>query len=336
MSNISKFFIYFIVAIAVLTGFIGFLLAYMPSRMSEQHTNEIVELYFQDAGYSVDSFNSTWASKMEQYNLVSEQGHTIPVFYICSNEDYNNKTIILIHWHESNHIAMYPIAEDFLEQGWNVALYDQRAHGKNTAKTVTFGYLESLDLQQVVDFIFEKSNGATIGALGQSMGAATLAYYSGTEHASQHLDFAVIDSSFSGMYDEIYWEVSKAKFPLPAKALTTLGSGFCKLIYNYSFSDVDIVEQIGSSSIPTLILHNKSDQKCPFYMGQELFEAIPHSKKEFVTFEDSDHLFSYWDETGRYMNEVSSFIDQYVMRGKEQPSTNFSFPHRVLSSIMEP
>lgn len=313
MSNIIKFLICFILIVALLTGFVGFLFAYISSQMSEQHTNEIVELFFQDAGYSVDSFNTIWASKVEQYNLVSEQGHIIPVFYICPNEDYNNKTIILIHWHESNHIAMYPIAEKFLEQGWNVVLYDQRAHGKNTAKTVTFGYLESLDLHQVVDFIFQKSNGAIIGALGQSMGAATLAYYSGKEHASQHLDFAVIDSSFSGMYDEIYWEVSKAKFPLPSKALTTLGSGFCKLIYNYSFSDIDIVEEIGSNSIPTLVLHSKSDQKCPFYMGQELFDLIPHSKKEFVTFEDSDHLFSFWDETERYMNKVFSFIDEFVI-----------------------
>jgi fermentation-respiration switch protein FrsA (DUF1100 family) len=297
--------------LTVLVNLCGFLLAYIPSQMSESRTNEIVDLYFEDAGYSLDSFNDKWKSKIEQYALTSTQGHTIPVTYICAEGNYENNTIILAHWHESNHAAMYPIAEIFLEQGWNVVLYDQRAHGNNTANTVTFGYLESLDLQEVVDFTYQKSNGSMIGALGQSMGAATIAYYSGTEHSSKYLNFAVIDSAFNGMYEEIYWGISKAKVPLPSKTLTKLGSEFCKLIYGYRYLDVNIVKQIGANSIPTLVMHSKKDNKCPYYMGKELYASIPHSNKRFITFESSDHLFSFWDEKKRYIDEVFLFIDEF-------------------------
>lgn len=289
----------------------GFLLAYLPSQMSENRTNEIVDLYFKDAGYSLDSFNKKWKSKVEQYALTSTQGHIIPVTYICAKGNYENNTIILVHWHESNHVAMYPIAEIFLDQGWNVVLYDQRAHGKNTANTVTFGYLESLDLRDVVDFTYQKSNGSMIGALGQSMGAATIGYYLGTEHSSQYLNFAVIDSAFSGMHEEIYWEISKAKVPLPSKALTNLGSEFCKFIYGYRYSDVNIVKQIGASSIPTLVMHSKKDNKCSYYMGEELYASIPHLNKRLITFESSEHLFSFWDEKRRYIDEVRLFIDEF-------------------------
>jgi uncharacterized protein len=289
----------------------GFLLAYIPTQMSEKHTNDIIELYFHDVGYSSDSFSTARNDNLESYTLTSDAGYTIPVYYICPNGAYENKTMIFVHWHESNHIAMYPLAELFLERGWNVVLYDQRAHGKNTAPTVTFGYIESADLKQVVDFVWDKSNGATIGALGQSMGAATVAYYSGTEHAKQSLDYAILDSAFSGMYDEIYWEISKTKFPLPAKALTSLGSIFCKLIYGFSFSDVDIVKQIKNNSIPTLVMHSKADQKCPYYMSENLFNAIPHDSKKFITYEDSEHLFSFWDEQDRYINELLLFIEAY-------------------------
>jgi predicted alpha/beta-fold hydrolase len=290
----------------------GFLLAYLPTQMSEAHTNEIVKLYFKDMGYSVSEFNTKWKSKLENYELTSSKGHTIPVTYICADGSYENPTIVLVHWHEANHEAMYPIAEVFLEKGWNVVLYDQRAHGKNTAKIVTFGFFESQDLQQIVDFTYQKSNGATIGALGQSMGAATIAYYSGTQHAEKYLDFAIVDSSFNSMYEEIHWEISKSKIHLPSTAITNLGSAFCQLIYGYSFSDINIAKQIRSNNIPTLIIHSKKDNKCPYYMGEELFNSIPHTDKEFITFNNSEHLLSFWDEKDRYVQSVFIFINKYV------------------------
>lgn len=305
--------VFFILAAMFLIVFlIEFLLAYIPAQMSEKHTNEIVNLYFQDTKYTLEAFNESWQPSTHVYKLSSVAGHTIPVYYICQDKEYENKTIILVHWHESNHMAMYPLAEVFLENGWNVVLYDQRAHGKNTAATVTFGYLESLDLEQVVNFAKEKSNNNTVGALGQSMGASTIAYYSGTEHANEHLDFAVIDCPFSSMYDEIYWEISQAKILLPAKALTSFGSVFNNLIYGYSFSDVDMVEQIKNNNIPTLIMHSKVDRKCPYYMSENLFNEIPHSKKKLITYKGSEHLFSFWDEQDRYNTEIFSFIEKYI------------------------
>ncbi|AEY65556.1 alpha/beta hydrolase [Clostridium sp. BNL1100] len=307
-----KIWIFILGILLVLVCICGFLLAYIPAKMSEKHTNEIVELYFTDTGYSLSEFNKNWASKINNYELTSVFGHTIPVTYICANEKYENKTIILVHWHESNHEAMYPIAEVFLEKGWNVVLYDQRAHGQNTAKTVTFGLYESQDLQEVVDFTYQKSKGATMGALGQSMGAATIAFYSGTEHASKYLDFAVIDSAFSGMYEEIYWEISQSQVPLPATALTNLGSSFCKLIYGYRYSDISITEQMCLNNIPTLIMHSKQDNKCPYYMGEELYNGLSHSDKQLITFENSEHLLSFWDEKERYMQSVFLFIDKFV------------------------
>ncbi len=287
---------------------IGFLLAYIPAQMTEEHTNDMVELYFQETGFSIEHFMDTWEASIIEYKIDSQAGYSIPIYYICPQGTYENKTIILVHWHEGNHAAMYPIAEIFLEQGWNVVIHDQRAHGKNTATTVTFGYLESLDLEQVVDFVKGKAKQQIIGALGQSMGASTVAYYSGSEHANKYLDFAIIDSPFSGMYHEIKWQIMNAKIPLPSKALTSLGSFFCKLIYGYSFSDVDIVEQARTNRIPTLLMHSKSDQKCPYYMSEEIFKAIPHESKKLITYENSYHLFAFWEEQDRYTTEVFAFF----------------------------
>lgn len=298
-----------LMVIIVIIGLMGFLIAYIPSRMSEKHTNDIVELYFQDTGYAMDTFNNRWGSATWEFEIESNLGHTIPVYYILSDNNYENKTVVLVHWHESNHTAMYPIAQVFLEKGWNVVLYDQRAHGKNTAHTVTFGYLESQDLTQVISLVKEKIGDKALGVLGQSMGASTIAYYLGSEDAKEKLTFAVMDSPYSGMYAEIAWEISKGKIPIMANGLTSVGSIWCEILYGYDFKIVDHVKQIKQSDTPTLIFHSKIDQKCPYYMAEDIFEAIPHKDKKLVSYENSEHLFSFWDEQERYVDELFSFIE---------------------------
>lgn len=312
INKTAKIIIIMLLVVIFVVCIAGFLIAYIPSKMSEKRTNKIVDLYFSDTGFNIESFNDNWQKHIHEYEIESDLGHTIPVYYIAQNEKFDNKTVVLVHWHESNHAAMYPIAELFLENGWNVVLYDQRAHGKNKAKTVTFGYLESLDLAQVVDFTREKNGNKDVGVLGQSMGASTIAYYLGSDEAAENLSFAVIDSPYSGMHDEVLWELSKGKAPMISNAITSLGSAFCKALYGYSFRDVDIAKRIQNSSTPTLLVHSEADQKCPYYMAQDIFNAIPHEKKVILTYENSDHLFSFWDEPKRYAEEILSFIDCYT------------------------
>ena len=44
------------------------------------------------------------------------------------------------------------------------------------------------------------------------------------------------------------------------------------------------------------------------YMGEELYRSIRHGNKKFEIYEESEHLFAYWDESERYMKSVISFI----------------------------
>ncbi|MGL4738209.1 MAG: alpha/beta hydrolase [Cellulosilyticaceae bacterium] len=303
-----------LVSLVGVIGVLGFLIAYIPSQMSQEHTNSIVELYFEDTGYVVSDFEKRWGDSLQAFELRSGLGHSIPGYYILPENNYENKTIVLVHWHESNHQAMYPIAEVFLEKGWNVVLYDQRAHGKNTAKTVTFGYLESQDLAQVIAYVKEKSVAEVVGILGQSMGAVTVAYYLGDEEARENIAFAVVDSAYSSMYEEIAWELTKGKYMPLANGLTSLGSQFCKLLYGYAFEEIDMETRLRVSDTPILMIHSRNDQKCLYYMGEKLFEAIPNPTKRLVTFENADHLFCFWDEQERYIEEVFSFIERVVMQ----------------------
>ena len=287
---------------------LGFLLAFIPTRMSSAHTNKIVSLYFNETGYSMDAFEQVYGVG-EKTVLISEDEYDIPVYHYLSEESVNEKVIILVHWHESNHKAMYPLTEEFLKRGYDVVLYDQRSHGENTAKTVSFGLWESNDLKQVVQYVIEKYDYKKISILGQSMGASTVAYYSGTEHAKKNVDCVIIDSAYTAMNEEVSWEITKMNHSLLGKMLAQYGSIFSKMINGFGFEDVNIVKKIESNQIPTMIIHSKADMKCPFYMGQNLYESIGHWEKKFEIYDESEHLFAYWDETERYMDSIVSFME---------------------------
>jgi fermentation-respiration switch protein FrsA (DUF1100 family) len=312
----KKFLVIFSISLIVII-LLGAVLAYIPGRMTEGHTNDIVEMYFDDMNYSKEQFESTWASKVEEDEILAYDGHKIPIYYYKSENSYDNKTIVLVHWHESNHKAMYPIADFFLEQNFNVVLYDAPAHGSNTAKRVGFGYYEKDDLKSVITYIKGKmSKENIIGALGQSMGGTTVAYYSGTDHAKQNLDFAIIDSAYTSMDAIIATEIDKNFLPFPTKLIIRLGSISNKFMYSFSYEDVNAVKSISTSKIPMLIMHSKADKKCPFFMGKELFDAIPHKNKNFIIFDNSSHLEAFWDENQKYKSAISEFIEDYSLSVK--------------------
>ncbi|GMQ63590.1 alpha/beta hydrolase [Vallitalea maricola] len=301
------------VIVIILIVLIGFLLAFLPARMTKTHTNKIVKMYLDDMNYDIEDFTEKWDDKIEEDLIIAKDGHSIPVFYILNEDSYDRKTIVLVHWHESNHKAMYPIAELFLKQGYNVVLYDGRAHGNNTAKTVTFGYYEKDDLQIVIDYINGKmTKNNIIGALGQSMGGATIGYYSGTDHAAEYLDFAIIDSGFTSMDAEITWQIKSFIIPMPTKLLTKLGNISNSQLYGFSYKEVSIIDAMKKNNIPTLIIHSKLDNKCPYYMGEELFEAIQHDNKQMITFDNSKHLCAFWDDKKKYKEAVFRFINAYT------------------------
>ena len=66
-----------------------------------------------------------------------------------------------------------------------------------------------------------------------------------------------------------------------------------------------------NNNLQTMIIHSRKDMKCPFFMGEELFNAIPHENKRFEIYDESEHLFAYWDESERYIESVISFIEEF-------------------------
>ena len=58
--------------------------------------------------------------------------------------------------------------------GYTVLLFDSRAHGESGGERITFGYLESLDARAILGFVRRQMPGERVGAIGVSLGGASL------------------------------------------------------------------------------------------------------------------------------------------------------------------
>lgn len=84
----------------------------------------------------------------------------------------SDKAIIFLHGHDSSHDFDIYHAPDLHEAGFNVLLFDFRAHGRSDGNMKTFGYKERWDVLAAIDFI-KKLGMQRIGIFGTSYGGMT-------------------------------------------------------------------------------------------------------------------------------------------------------------------
>lgn len=305
----------FIILILIASA-VGFALSSsIPSKMSEKKSSEASLSFLKTVNYDYENFEKRWMSSTERLNIYSSEfENKIMITYICKNKkDYDKPTVILIHDYGKDQKSMYPIADMFLENDFNVAMYDQRAHGSNTAKNVTYGFYERYDLKEVIDYI---SSGFTtdsvLGVLGQGVGAATAAYHSATQFGRETLDFMILDGVYDNLEDAMNIRIKNSKLPFP-DLISKISSKAVFMNYGYKYSEVSPEDVITASSTPALVLNSTQDDVYPFQMGEDVFKAITHESKELVTFQNSKHGMAFYEEKEKYEKSVFDFINKFVI-----------------------
>lgn len=304
----------FIILILVASA-IGFSLSSsIPSKMSEKKSSDASLSFLKTVNYDYEDFEKRWMGSTERLNIYSSEfENNIMITYICKNKkDYDKPTVILVHDYGKDQKSMYPIADMFLENDFNVAMYDQRAHGSNTAKNVTYGFYERYDLKEVIDYI---SSGFTtdpvLGVLGQGVGAATAAYHSATQFGRETLDFIILDGVYDNLEDLMTQKIKKAKLPFPS-LINKISSESVYMNYGYRYDEVSPRDAIASSFTPALVMNSTQDDVYTFQMGKNVFDSITHSSKELVTFEKSKHGMAFYKEKEKYEKSVFDFINKFT------------------------
>lgn len=278
----------------------------MQNEGLDTKANSVKQL--EEWGYDYKSFQSLYKGK--NIILVSEGGNEVSVTFFSIDGNYDRDTVILIHGAGGDHTSMYPIAEFYLENNWNVAAIDQRASGDSKNTLVTFGHFEKNDIVPLVEYIKGKTNNKKIVLHGQSMGAATVGLYVATEHANQNIDYCIMDSSYDSMKGIFLVIWHSMDTGIPDDYVITCGNWYLKRHYAFEFEDVDVVAAQANNMIPTLVIHGTKDDFCFSSMGEEIYNNIAAEKKE-IWLVDSGHIEACIDYPDEYAKKVLTFINKY-------------------------
>jgi dipeptidyl aminopeptidase/acylaminoacyl peptidase len=127
-----------------------------------------------------------------EVTFTSEDGITLRGWYISSR---NGAAVILAHGFGGNRLDLLPEAALLAGHGYGVLLFDFRGHGASDEAQITVGYHEQRDLTAAIDLVSAQPDvdPQRIGAIGFSMGGATLAHVAAWD---TRLKAVVIESAF--------------------------------------------------------------------------------------------------------------------------------------------
>lgn len=278
-------------------------------------TNDQTSGVYEMEQYGLDykSFCNTY--QVEPFAIASSHDdHMVPADYIYAPESQNSKdypTVIMAHGLGGNRYSNYPIAEFFLQKGYNVVTYDQRSSNENTAQYTTFGYWEKFDLIDLAHFVEEHAPGQRLGVWGASFGGATAGLALGYEDMDARIDFLILECPVSSMEWMLEQTMSEMDIGIPLSYLTWCGNIINKLKLGFTYQEADVAQAMIDVTTPVLIINSKVDTLTPYFMGKDIYDAIPGNDKEIWTVEDSAHCEMWLDHNREYRDQVESFLNKY-------------------------
>lgn len=277
---------------------------HMSSNDTTRLQNEKVSL--ERKGFNFESIFIKYI--VENVKIISSlDGHTIPGDFIRHNFKVPRGVMIFVHGIGQNRISMYPLAEVFLERGYDVLLFDQRASGENIAKYNTYGVLESKDVIDCVHWL-DKQTEADIIVWGISMGAASTGISLSDEYINHRIKGAILECPISDMKQVILCRMKKMKLKLPITFLLLTGSLINKLRLGFWYTEVNVCSYTQQAQVPVIVLNTLKDNITPYKMGIDIFISLTNSKSCILTVNDSRHANVFLNHTV----EVLSIIDKCI------------------------
>lgn len=280
------------------------------SLTTNAKTMENVTAYFNSLGVTMEQAEAKMGG-MTAVEIPSTSGdHVIPAKYFKTSEPARRGVAILIHGLGGTKETTYPVAQMFLNLGYDALVYDQRSSGENTADHNTFGYLESLDLTDCVDYVDSTLSGEEkLAVWGCSFGGATLGMGLGRDTAGR-IDYAVFDCPVSDgefMVNDTLADISE-ETGLPLSLMLFTGDIALKAKLGFNLGDLHVADWVKDTATPVLVFNSEIDETTPAFMGQDIYDAVPHANKKIVTVADSKHAEIFNDDPALYQAELAEFL----------------------------
>jgi pimeloyl-ACP methyl ester carboxylesterase len=281
---------------------------YSPDKTQENIYNiPTDEQYLQQRDVMHAMIRDMAAVTCQQVTITSRSGLQLSARYY--HHDDRAPLSICVHGYRSTSIRDFCGGAILaMEQGHNVLLIDQRAHGQSQGHTITFGIRERLDCLDWIQWGLERF-GADVPILlyGISMGGATVLMAAGSG-LPDNVRGIIADSPYSSPEAIIRKVCRDMKYP-PTLAMPFIRAA-ARLFGGFSLTEYTAAEAVKNASVPIMIIHGEDDRFVPCSMSADIQAANPAIRRH--TFPDAGHGISYMKDTPRYHRLVKAFIAEVL------------------------
>ncbi len=219
-----------------------------------------------------------------------------------------DRTAILFHGYRASPRSncAHPAAL-LANNGYNILLVHQRAHGKSGGANSTLGYLEKEDALLWTSFAAESPAVHHIVLYGVSMGAAALAF-AADRIPTEKVRAIILDCGFTGIWDQLREDSHKLHVP----GWTVLP--IIRLLFRLRFGGdikTPTANSLKNARVPALFVHGKTDDSVPFSHGESNFAACG-SEKETLFVDHALHTCALLQGGDSANASVLAFLDKHM------------------------
>lgn len=248
-----------------------------------------------------------WLAEQPQEEIwvTSDDGLKLFGRFIPCNDSM--KTVICFHGYTSEGLNDYStLARFYLDNGFNLLIVDERAHGRSEGTYIGFGCLDRHDAKVWIDYVVERlGENCSILLHGDSMGAATVLMTTGLKLPKQ-VKAAVSDCAFTSAWD-VFCAVLKNMYHLPSFPIMQIANQMVKKKAGYELDECNARREVKNAEIPILFIHGKCDTFVPCSMVYELYDAC-RTEKKLVVIDGAGHVESCYKNPEKYEEAIRSFI----------------------------
>jgi len=242
----------------------------------------------------------------ENISFITTDSIKLRGWFIGSQNSLTAPTIIIAHGLGASKSDFINLSGFLSSNGFNVLLFDFRAHGESGGKSCSLGLKEQMDITAALDYIISRKNlkNKNIGLYGFSLGGSA-----GILTASKDLRIKAIvaDTPFSRLYT-ISADVIKRTYHLPSFPFMQLANVFYRLSFGGWIGQVapaDVIHLI--SPRPILLITSDIDQMTPVYHARELIRKAGEPKELWVI-EGATHGGTISMDAERYNQKLFNFF----------------------------
>lgn len=265
-----------------------------------------------EGSFNIERFNSL---EKESVSVDSRYDYQIKGLFIKNAVETKN-TVILVHGIGQDKWNSLKYGDVFLDQGYNIFIYDGRSHGETGGDGASYGYYEKVDLQSIVQYVKHKNPGGIIGLHGESLGASTAMLYAETYAKDNDISFLIEDCGYSDLRELYIGRAADFNIPTFLRpVLIEYLSFVCKVRSGFFLEDVSPIRDINKITVPILFIHGDSDNQNPTKMVYDLYNNKNTGIKTLYISQGANHAESLKVDKARYKEEVVNFLNLVFKSG---------------------